>query len=114
MQESIFMNNKLIAITLIISILFIGCTHVHTVGYGPQAGTKVTSRQFYLLYGLVPLNSVDTNKMAGIDSNGNYITDYEIQTQTGLIDIALAFGLGLFTYGLGPVIIQSRTVTVTQ
>ena len=62
------MNNKLIAITLIISMLFISCaTHVHTVGYGPQAGTKVTSRQYYLLYGLVPLNSVDTNEMAGID-----------------------------------------------
>ena len=109
------MNNKLIAITLIISMLFISCaTHVHTVGYGPQAGTKVTSRQFYLLYGLVPLNSVDTNKMAGIDSSGNYITDYEIQTQTGPIDIVLAFGLGALTYGIGPVIIQSRTVTVTQ
>ena len=109
------MNNKLIAITLIISMLFISCaTHVHTVGYGPQAGIKVTSRQFYLFYGLVPLNSVDTNEMAGIDLNGNYITDYEIQTQTGPFDIVLALGLGLFTYGIGPVIIQSRTVTVTQ
>ena len=109
------MNNKLIAITLIISMLFISCaTHVHTVGYGPQAGTKVTSRQFYLLYGLVPLNSVDTNKMAGIDSNGNYITDYEIQTQTGPVDIAITVGLGIVTFGIGPAIIQSRTVTVTK
>ena len=109
------MNNKLITIILIISMLFVGCaTHLHNVGYGPQTGIKVTSRQFYLFYGLVPLNSVDTNKMAGIDSNGNYITDYEIQTQTGLIDFALAFGLGVLTYGIGPAIIQSRTVTVTQ
>ena len=109
------MNNKLITITLIISMLFISCaTHLHNVGYGPQTGIKVTSRQFYLFYGLVPLNSVDTNKMAGTDLNGNYITDYEIKTQTGPIDILLAFGLGLFTYGIGPVIIQSRTVTVTQ
>ena len=109
------MNSKLITITLIISMLFISCaTHVHTVGHGPQKGIKVTSRQFYLFYGLVPLNSVDTNKMAGIDSNGNYITDYEIQTQTGPIDIVLAFGLGLFTYGIGPAIIQSRTVTITK
>ena len=56
------MNQKLITITLIISMLFISCaTHVHTVGYGPQTGIKETNRQFYLLYGLVPLNSVDTN-----------------------------------------------------
>ena len=52
--------------------------------------------------------------MAGIDLNGNYITNYEIQTQTGPIDIVIAFGLGLFTYGIGPAIIQSRTVIVTQ
>ena len=109
------MNNKLTTITLIISMLFISCaTHLHNVGHGPQTGIKVTSRQYYLLYGLVPLNSVDTNKMAGIDSNGNYITDYEIQTQTGPIDIVLAFGLGVFTFGIGPAIIQSRTVTVTK
>ena len=109
------MNNKLITILLIISMLFVGCaTHLHNVGYGPQTGIKVTSRQFYLFYGLVPLNSVDTNEMAGIDSNGNYITDYEIKTQTGPIDILLAFGLGLFTYGIGPAIIQSRTVTITK
>ena len=109
------MNNKLITITLIISMLFISCaTHLHTVGHGPQTGIKVTSRQFYLFYGLVPLNSVDTNKMAGIDSNGNYITDYEIQTQTGPIAIFLAFCLGLFTYGICPAIIQSRTVTITK
>ena len=92
------MNSKLIAITLIISMLFISCaTHLHHVGHGPQTGTKVTSRQYYLLYGLVPLNSVDTNEMAGIDLNGNYITDYEIKTPTGRMDIALSFGLGLFT-----------------
>ena len=109
------MNNKLIAVTLIISMLFISCaTHLHHVGYGPQTGEKITSRQFYLFYGLVPLNSVDTKEMAGIDSNGNYITDYEIKTQTGPIDIILAFGLGSLTYGIGPIIIQSRTVTVTK
>ena len=109
------MNNKVITITLIISMLFISCaTHLHTVGHGPQTGTKVTSRQFYLFYGLVPLNSIDTNEMAGKDLNGNYITDYEIKTQTGPIDIVLAFGLGLVTLGIGPAIIQSRTVTVTH
>ena len=109
------MQKKLIVICIIISMLFISCaTHLHTVGHGPQTGIKVTSRQFYLFYGLVPLNSVDTNEMAGIDSNGNYITNYEIQTQTGPIDLVLAFGLGFLTYGIGPVIIQSRTVTITK
>ena len=90
-------------------MLFISCaTHVHHIGTGPEEGQRVTARQWYLFYGLVPLNTVDTNKMA--DSAINY----EIQTQTGPIDIGIAIGLGMITYGLGPAIIQSRTVTVTK
>ena len=109
------MKKQLIVTCMILSILFVGCaTHVHTVGYGPQKGGKVTARQFYLFYGLVPLNSVDTNEMAGKDANGNYITNYDIKTQHGPVDILLAMGLGMVTYGIGPVIIQSRTVTVIK
>jgi hypothetical protein len=105
------MNNKLIAITLIISMLFISCaTHVHMVGYGPQSGVKATARQYYLLWGLVPLNTVDTNEMAGTDINGNQIEDYEIQTQFGVLDIAINW-ISLFTTGC---FISSRTVTVTK
>ncbi|SVD92231.1 uncharacterized protein METZ01_LOCUS445085 [marine metagenome] len=105
------MNNKLITITLIISMLFIGCaTHIHTVGYGPQSGIKASARQYYLLWGLVPLNTVDTNEMAGTDINGNQIEDYEIQTQFGILDIAINW-ISLFTTGL---FISSRTVTVTK
>ena len=105
------MNNKLITITLIISMLFISCaTHLHTVGYGPQIGVKATARQYYLLWGLVPLNTVDTNEMAGTDINGNQIENYEIQTQFGALDIAINW-VSLFTIaGL----VSSRTVTVTK
>ena len=100
---------------MIISILFVGCaTHVHHIGMGPQIGEKITARQWYLFYGLIPINSVNTNKMAGMDMNGNFITNYEIQTQTGPADILIAMGLGMITLGVGPAIIQSRTVTVTK
>ncbi len=105
------MNNKLITITLIISMLFISCaTHLHTVGYGPQTGAKATARQYYLLWGLVPLNTVDTNEMAGTDINGNQIEDYEIQTQFGAVDIAINW-ISIITTGW---FISSRTVTVTK
>ena len=105
------MNNKLITITLIISMLFISCaTHLHTVGHGPQAGVKATARQYYLLWGLVPINTVDTNKMAGTDINGNQIEDYEIQTQFGALDIAINW-ISIFTMGW---FISSRTVIVTK
>ena len=92
-------------------MLFISCaTHLHTVGYGPQKGVKATARQYYLLWGLVPLNTVDTNEMAGTDINGNQIEDYEIQTQFGVLDITINW-ISLFTTGL---FISSRTVTVTK
>ena len=105
------MNNKLITITLIISMLFISCaTHLHTVGHGPQAGVKATARQYYLLWGFVPLNTVDTNEMAGTDINGNQIENYEIQTQFGALDIVINWVSAVTIGGL----VSSRTVTVTK
>ena len=105
------MNNKLITITLIISMLFISCaTHVHTVGYGPQIGVKATARQYYLLWGLVPINTIDTNEMAGLDINGKQIENYEIQTQVGPLDVVIN-SVSFFTIGM---ILTSRTVTVTN
>ena len=99
------------SITLIIMMLFIGCaTHIHHIGAGPQIGQKVTARQYYLLWGLVPLNSVDTNEMAGTDINGNPIENYEIQTQFSAIDIAINWVSVATTAGL----FSSRTVTVTK
>ena len=103
------MQKKLIVVFIIISMLFIGCaTHVHNIGTGPEIGHKVTARQWYLFYGLVPLNSVDTNEMA------NSAENYEIQTQVGTVDIGISIGLAMVTWGIGPAIIQSRTVTVTK
>mgnify|MGYP001194862986 FL=1 len=109
------MKYKLFILTITFSILFISCaTHVHTIGNGAQTGEKITARQFYLFYGLIPLNSVDTNNMAGFDQVGNFNTNYEIKTQWSLIDAGLAIALGSFTYGLAPIVIQSRTVTITK
>ena len=103
------MRKRLIFQCMIISMLFIGCaTHVHNIGTGPETGYKVTARQWYLFYGLVPLNSVDTNEMA------NSAENYEIQTQVGTVDIGISIGLAMVTWGIGPAIIQSRTVTVTK
>ena len=103
------MQKKLIVI--VISMLFISCaTHIHTVGYGPQTGVKATARQYYLLWGFIPLNTVDTNEMAGTDINGNQIENYEIHTQYGALDIAINW-ISLVTTGW---FFSSRTVSVTK
>ena len=97
------MLRKFSAAVLVLGILFvIGCsTHVHKVGNGAQGIDMIEARQWYVLFGLVPINEVDTNVMAG------GATDYEIMTEANLIDIVI----GAFT---GAVTVGSRTVTVRK
>lgn len=90
-------------VLLILGILFIiGCSaHIHTVGNGPQGNTVTEARQWYVLFGYVPLNIVDTNVMAG------EATDYEIRTEQNAMDVVIS----IFT---GIVSVHSRTVTVRK
>jgi hypothetical protein len=71
------------------------------VGKGPTRGVSEEARQWYILWGLVPINTVDTKAMAG-DA-----TDYQIQTQTSFLDIVI----NLFT---NIVTVSSRTVEVKK
>jgi len=94
---------KTITMAIIIASLFlIGCsTHIHTVGTGPQTGQVETARQWYILFGMIPLNSVDTGAMAGGGAN------YEIKTSTTPVDILIGIPASYITA-------SSRTVTVTK
>ena len=99
------MKKAVVMIMIVSSLFLIGCsTHVHTVGTGPQTGVENTARQYYLLYGLIPLNSIDTDEMAGSAAN------YEIQTQVGPIDAVINIASVVAIAG----IVSSRTVTVTK
>ena len=97
------MFRKLSAAFLIVGMLFvIGCsTHVHQVGKGSQGYDITEARQWYIVWGLVPINDVDTNAMAG------GATDYDITTSYTPID----FIIGVVA---GSVTISSRTVTVQK
>ncbi len=95
---------KIIALTLIVIFIgvLIGCSaHRHIIGNGAQTGEEVTARQWYILYGLIPLGEVDTKEMAG-DA-----TDYEIITKQGIVDILLNSFTGIVT-------VFSRTVIVKK
>ena len=99
------MKKAVVMIMIVSSLFLIGCsTHFHTVGTGPQTGVSNTARQFYLLYGLIPLNSVDTGAMAGGAAN------YEIQTQVGPMDLVINVASAVAIAG----IVSSRSVTVTK
>jgi hypothetical protein len=96
------MKKLVIAMMLVTTLVIVGCsTHVHTVGAGPQSGQVSSARQWYILGGLIPLNTVDTNGMIGGAS------DYEIKTSKAPLDILIGMPASYIT-------VSSRTVTVTK
>ncbi len=96
---------KKIVTMLILAFLmlgFVACsTHIHTVGNGPQTYQQNEARQWYVLWGLVPINDVDTSQLA------EGATDYEIKTEQSFLDVVI----NIFT---SAVTVYSRTVTVTK
>ena len=97
------MFKKLSAVLLIVGMLcVIGCaSHTHVVGNGAQGTDMIESRQWYVLWGMVPINDVDTQAMAG------EATDYEIITEVNLLDAVI-------NAIVGNVSIYCRTVTVRK
>ncbi len=103
------MFRKISAAFLLVGMLFvIGCAaHVHKIGNGAQGNDTTEARQWYALWGLVPINNlgplteVDTNAMAA------GATDYEIMSQITVIDFAISVILSFAT-------VTTRTVTVQK
>ncbi|MFC1530080.1 Bor/Iss family lipoprotein [Gemmatimonadota bacterium] len=83
--------------------LTVGCAaHVHTIGTGPSPTADTEEvRQWYWLWGMIPMNEVDTNEMAAGAEN------YEITTEFTALDCLI----NIFT---SLVSIQSRTVTIKK
>ena len=96
------MKKVTIIFMLVALLVLMSCSaHIHTVGKGAQGNQVVEARQWYILFGLAPLNEVDTNQMAG-DA-----VDYEIKTEQSALDIIF----NMFTSAIS---VYSRTVTVTK
>ena len=77
-----------------------GCaSHTHVVGLGPTGTGETSARQFYIFFGLIALNEVDTQRMAP------ELTSYEVRTRIAFVDLLLA-------PLLLPLTATSRTVTV--
>jgi hypothetical protein len=84
------------------ALMFVGCmSHTHVIGKGSQENTRIFERQWYVLFGLVPINNVDTKLMAGDAAN------YTIITKQSFIDSVI----GVFT---GLVSVYPRSVVVIK
>jgi Bor protein len=91
-----------IVMAMLVTILLImGCSaHTHIVGDGGQE-TQVNARQWYILWGLVPLNKVETKDMAEGAEN------YTVYTRMNFLDFLINIPTSLIT-------VNSRTVSVTK
>ncbi|OQY26863.1 MAG: hypothetical protein B6244_12355 [Candidatus Cloacimonetes bacterium 4572_55] len=88
------MLKKFVVLAVLLSMIFAtaGCyTHIHKVGSGAQGNDVQLERQWYVLFGLIPLNDVDTNAMAGDATN------YEITTSSTFLDMVIGFFTGIVT-----------------
>ena len=98
------MKNRLarfVCTLTLVSALASCYTLEHKVGSGSQTGVEAEKRQWYFLFGLVPLNEVDSHQMAGGAAS------YEVKSEINFVDVTI----NLFT---GWVTIYSQTVTVTK
>ena len=75
------MKKVLIVLIAVAMLGLVACsTNVHVIGKGAQGNDVQTARQWYALFGLIPINEVDTNAMAGDAEN------YTITTEQTFID----------------------------
>ena len=101
------MRNKIgsfMATALLLVAMFVasGCSaHIHVVGDGGDGSETVEKRQWYVLWGLVPINDVDSAELA------DGAADYTIETEISFLD-------GIINIFTGVVSVYSRTVTVTK
>ncbi|HVZ81558.1 MAG TPA: hypothetical protein VHE12_12285 [bacterium] len=96
---------RMLACLAFLSISLDGCmTLEHTVGNGGSGSQVTANRQWYILWGLVPLNQVDGEKMAlekGLTNN------YTVKSQMSFIDVLL----NIIT---GTVSVYGQTVSVSK
>lgn len=100
-RRSVNVPSRLVRPVVLLSLLAAsGCVgHTHVVGLGATGTGAVTERQYYLLFGLVPINEVDSQRAAAD------LTSYTVETGFGLVDL-------LLSPVLLPLTVTSRSVVV--
>ena len=94
------MKKMTIALSLLV-VMFSSCYFLNpTVGTGGSGGDLVKKRAWYILFGLVPLNEVNSKVMAGDASN------YTVKSSHTVADFFLNIVTGLVTIGSQTVEVQ--------
>ena len=72
----------------------------HVVGTGASSGVSTEKKQWYALWGLVPINEVDSKAMAGGASN------YTIKSKVKFIDYVISAFTSAVSINVQTVVVQ--------
>ena len=96
------MKTKQLITACAIALTMASCfTSEHIVGKGASSSESAEKRQWFALFGLIPINKVDSKSMASGSTN------YTVKVERSFIDGLI----GIFT---GIVTIYPQTITVTK
>jgi len=85
-------KSLLLVAVFILSLALSSCyTLNHTVGEGAKTGITNTQKQWYALWGLVPINNVDSKALAGGAEH------YTIKSEITFIDYVITFFTSIVT-----------------
>ena len=97
-----FKKATILALVFLMTMCTIGCyTMTHQVGSGAQGNNVQQQGQWYVLWGLVPINTVDSHAMAGGAAN------YTVKTQFTFVDVIITAFTSMVT-------VHKQTVFVTK
>ena len=87
-------KKSFLAIILLVFLLSSCMTLTHVVGNGGSSGVATEQKQWYALWGLVPINQVDSKAMAG------GATNYTIKSQVKFLDYVISAFTSIVTINL--------------
>ncbi len=90
---------KVLAVGMIAAFMSSCMAVEHTVGAGAQGAQSSLERQWYVLWGLVPINKVDSKAMASGKA------DYTVKTEVTPLDVVINAVTGVVS-------VYSQTVEV--
>ena len=93
-------KKSFLAIFLLALLLSSCMTLTHVVGNGATSGVRTEKKQWYALWGLVPINTVDSKAMAVGASN------YTIKSQVKFIDYVISAFTSIVTVNVQTVSVQ--------
>ena len=93
-------KKSFLAVFLLAFLLSSCMTLTHVVGNGGTSSVTTEKKQWYALWGLVPINTVDSKAMAG------GATNYTIKSQVKFVDYVISAFTSIVTIDLQTVSVE--------